>query len=219
MAKTNLQKNKDKAVKQEDMTVIALTNRMTGIEVTTATIADNIKRHQESIEKLSEISAGIKEMLAAQENRIENQENAGNILYQLAEKRQEEYHNNSEKVNAKFEIFTRELHEVLNKVSQDRKNDTTDLIESFRREISQNTKDLEASVGRVEKELQQFIAEERSKYVESRQEAKDVHDNFERRLKNLERAKWTGMGILLVIITVFKFVNLSSILLLIQHFH
>lgn len=206
-------------VKKEDIAVISLSNRMTGIEVTTAAIADNVKRHQESIEKLSEISAGIKEMLAAQENRIENQENSSNVLYQLTEKRREEYLANTEKVNTKFETLAKELHDVLEKVAGDRKADTLALVDSFRRELSQNSKELEASVGRVEKEVQSFVMEERENSRIRKEEASNTHKDLDKRIKSLERSKWIGMGILLVIVTLFKFINLSSILLLFQHFH
>lgn len=220
MIKTaTLQKSKDKAVKKEEIAAMSLSNRMTGIEVTTATIADNVKRHQESIDKLSEISAGIKEMLAAQENRIENQENSTNVLYKLTEKRRDEYFSNVEKVNAKFESLARDLHGIVEKVAEDRKIDTVALVESFRRELSQNSKELEASVGRVEKEVQNFVIEERENSRIRKEEANTTHMDLDKRIKSLERSKWIGMGILIVIVTAFKFINLSSILLLFQHFH
>lgn len=220
MIKTaTLQKNKDKVVKKEEIAAMSLSNRMTGIEVTTATIADNVKRHQESIDKLSEISAGIKEMLAAQENRIENQENSTSVLYKLTEKRRDEYFTNVEKVNAKFESLARDLHGIVEKVAEDRKVDTVALVESFRRELSQNSKELEASVGRVEKEVQNFVIEERENSRIRKEEANTTHMDLDKRIKSLERSKWIGMGILIVIVTVFKFINLSSILLLFQHFH
>lgn len=220
MIKTaTLQKSKDKAVKKEEIAAMSLSNRMTGIEVTTATIADNVKRHQESIDKLSEISAGIKEMLAAQENRIENQENSTSVLYKLTEKRRDEYFSNVEKVNAKFESLARDLHGIVEKVAEDRKIDTVALVESFRRELSQNSKELEASVGRVEKEVQNFVVEERENSRIRKEEANTTHMDLDKRIKSLERSKWIGMGILIVIVTAFKFINLSSILLLFQHFH
>lgn len=220
MIKTaTLQKSKDKAVKKEEIAAMSLSNRMTGIEVTTATIADNVKRHQESIDKLSEISAGIKEMLAAQENRIENQENSTSVLYKLTEKRRDEYFSNVEKVNAKFESLARDLHGIVEKVAEDRKIDTVALVESFRRELSQNSKELEASVGRVEKEVQNFVIEERENSRIRKEEANTTHMDLDKRIKSLERSKWIGMGILIVIVTAFKFINLSSILLLFQHFH
>lgn len=220
MIKTaTLQKSKDKAVKKEEIAAMSLSNRMTGIEVTTATIADNVKRHQESIDKLSEISAGIKEMLAAQENRIENQENSTSVLYKLTEKRRDEYFSNVEKVNAKFESLARDLHGIVEKVAEDRKIDTGALVESFRRELSQNSKELEASVGRVEKEVQNFVIEERENSRIRKEEANTTHMDLDKRIKSLERSKWIGMGILIVIVTAFKFINLSSILLLFQHFH
>lgn len=212
-------KTRNKVVKKEDMAVVSLSNRMTGIEVTTATIVDNVKRHQESIDKLSEISAGIKEMLAAQESRIETQENSSNVLYKLSERRREEYLANAEKVNTKFESLAKGLHEVLEKVSEDRKADTASLVESFRRELSQNSSELKTSVGRIEKEVQNFVTEERENSRTRKEEANSTHKELDKRIKILERSRWIGMGILLVIVTLFKFVNLSNILLLIQHFH
>lgn len=214
-----LPKSKDKVVKKEDMAVISLSNRVTGVEFTTAAIADDVKRHQESIDKLAEISAGIKEMLAAQENRIQTQENSNSILYKLAEKRREEYLSNSEKVNVKFETLAKELHGVLEKVSEERRADAASLVESFRREISQNSKELENSVGRVEKEVQKFVMEERENSRIRKEEANTTQKDLDKRIKNLERSKWIGMGILLVIVTIFKFVDLSSVLMLFQHLH
>lgn len=221
MTKTaiTLPKSKDKVVKKEDMAVISLSNRVTGVEFTTAAIADDVKRHQESIDKLAEISAGIKEMLAAQENRIQTQENSNSILYKLAEKRREEYLSNSEKVNVKFETLAKELHGVLEKVSEERRADAASLVESFRREISQNSKELETSVGRVEKEVQKFVMEERENSRIRKEEANTTQKDLDKRIKNLERSKWIGMGILLVIVTIFKFVDLSSVLMLFQHLH
>jgi len=216
---TAQQKTRKKVVKKEDIAVISLSNRMTGIEVTTATIADDVKHHQESIDKLSEISAGIKEMLAAQENRIQTQENSSTLLYDLAEKRREEYLANAEKVNTKFETLAKELHGVLEKVSEERRTDTASLVESFRRELSQNSKELETSVGRVEKEVQKFVMEERENSRLRKEEANSTHKDLDKRIKVLERSKWIGMGILLVIVTLFKFINLSSIMLLLQHIH
>ena len=206
-------------MKKEDMAVISLSNRVTGVEFTTAAIADDVKRHQESIDKLAEISAGIKEMLAAQENRIQTQENSNSILYKLAEKRREEYLSNSEKVNVKFETLAKELHGVLEKVSEERRADAASLVESFRREISQNSKELENSVGRVEKEVQKFVMEERENSRIRKEEANTTQKDLDKRIKNLERSKWIGMGILLVIVTIFKFVDLSSVLMLFQHLH
>lgn len=218
-ATTVLPKTRNKVVKKEDLDAISLSNRMIGIEVTTAAIATDVKRHQESIDKLAEISAGIKEMLAAQENRLQVQENSNTVLYKLAEKRREEYLQNGEKVNIKFESLAKDLHGVLDKVAEERRADTASLVESFRRELSQNSKELEASVGRVEKEVQQFIVEERENARAKKEEAKSTRRDFEKRLKSLERSKWIGAGAMLVIIGILKFVDIEAIIQMLSRLH
>jgi len=76
-------------------------------------VKDIHKRLDTAIEKLTDVSTSVKQMLAVHEERIAQQESADRNLFELVEKRRAETDNKLEDVHSRISTTSRELKEML----------------------------------------------------------------------------------------------------------
>ena len=100
-----------------------------------------------TIEKLTEVSTTVSQLLAVQGNRLEFQEKAADKIQELIEKRRLEVEQTTKEINSRIEKVERELQVDMD----DNHKQVINEIKELRSENSNQNKDLNERMGRLEK--------------------------------------------------------------------
>lgn len=124
-----------------------LTADVTSLQKDMAQIGTLVDRLDITIEKLTEVSTTVSQLLAVQGNRLEFQEKAADKIQELIEKRRLEVEQITKEINSRIEKVERELQVDM----EDNNNKVITEIKELRLESISQNKELNERIGRIEK--------------------------------------------------------------------
>lgn len=100
-----------------------LTTRVAVIERELGSVVGVFQKFDTTLEKLSDISQSLKQMIAVHDNRLLEREKADISIFELIERRKEEYSRGVERMHQRMEDFTVDIHRQLREGIEDIRNE------------------------------------------------------------------------------------------------
>lgn len=161
----------------------AINTRVAIVEKEVSAVYGVFSRFEATIEKLVDVSNSLKELAAVHDNRLIEREKADLTIFDMMERRKEEYSRGVERVSQKIEDLT------------------TELRKEIRSEINEQYDDLKDAVNRFERSLKE-VAEKTDKRIDQAIQQRDERINDlnklikdqGNRIAALERWRWFVLG-------------------------
>lgn len=166
----------------------AIETRVAIVEKELGTVYGVFSRFETAIEKITDISGSLKELIAVHDNRLMEREKADLTIFEMIEKRKEEYSRGLERMYQKVEDIS------------------GDLRKEVRNEINENYDELKEAVDGFNKGVRE-LAERMDKRIDQQVEHRDVKikeltgqiDKLDLRVKSLENWRWMVLGAVCVV--------------------
>jgi hypothetical protein len=162
----------------------SLTTRITVVERDVSSVVGAFEKFERAIEKFSDVSSSLKELLAVHDTRLMEREKADLTIFELIERRKEEYSRGIERMHQRIEDLSTEvrkqIHEEINEQYEALRGDFKKYEETHHSYMSNLDKRFEG------------VAEARAKLLELRDKAIECQ---EKRIRALENWRWAIVGI------------------------
>lgn len=160
-----------------------LCTRVALVEKELSTVCGIFSRFETTLEKITEVSSSLKELIAVHDNRLMERERADHTIFQMIEKRKEEYSHGVERLHQKMEDLS------------------TDIRKEIREEVNEQYDELKEAVRRFETS-QKEIADKIDRRIEGAladrtklfKETEAKLDKLDDRIKKLEHWRWAILG-------------------------
>lgn len=160
-----------------------LCTRVALVENELSTVYGIFSRFETTLEKITEVSSSLKELIAVHDNRLMERERADHTIFQMIEKRKEEYSHGVERLHQKMEDLSTEVRKEIREEVNEQYDELKEVVQRF----EQSQKDI---ADKIDKRIDQQIGERDRKFKESETKL----EKLEERVKKLENWRWLIVG-------------------------
>lgn len=157
--------------------------RVAIVEKELGTVYAIFQRFETTLEKITEVSSSLKELIAVHDNRLMEREKADLTIFEVIEKRKEEYSRGVERMHQKMEDLSGELRREIRSELNEQYEDLKEAVQRF--EISQK----EIAAG-INKTIEQHVGTRDKKFSE----VDSDNEKLDARIKTLENWRWAILG-------------------------
>jgi DNA repair exonuclease SbcCD ATPase subunit len=160
-----------------------LGTRVAIVEKELETVYGIFSKFEATLEKITEVSSSLKELIAVHDNRLMERERADHTIFELIEKRKEEYSRGVERVHQKMEDLSTDLRREIRDEINEQYGELKEVVQRF----EQSQKDI---ADKIDKRIDQQIGERDRKFKEPETKL----EKLEERVKKLENWRWLIVG-------------------------
>lgn len=160
-----------------------LGTRVAIVEKELETVYGIFSKFEATLEKITEVSSSLKELIAVHDNRLMERERADHTIFELIEKRKEEYSRGVERVHQKMEDLSTDLRKEIRMEINEQYGELKEVVQRF--EASQKE-----IAEKIDKRIEQHVGERDRKFKESESKIEKLED----RVKKLENWRWLVLG-------------------------
>ena len=157
--------------------------RVAIVEKELETVYGIFSKFEATLEKITEVSSSLKELIAVHDNRLMERERADHTIFELIEKRKEEYSRGVERVHQKMEDLSTDLRKEIRMEINEQYGELKEVVQRF--EASQKE-----IAEKIDKRIEQHVGERDRKFKESEGKIEKLED----RVKKLENWRWLVLG-------------------------
>jgi chromosome segregation ATPase len=137
---------------------------------------ESFRGFSNTIDKLTEISGSLREIIAVHENRLVQREKSDVHIYELIEKRTQQFDRGIEKANERAEELNKQVQELL------------------RNELNEQHKDLKTMLDGYREDQKEFNNTMEEKLEDMGKDGKEELKSLSKRVEALERWRWIMIG-------------------------
>lgn len=157
--------------------------RVAIVEKELGAVYNVFQRFDTTMEKLVDVSNSLKELLAVHDNRLMEREKADLTIFELMEKRKEEYSRGVERVYQKMDDISSELRREIRAEINEQYDDLKEAVTSFNNSMKEIS-------DKLDKRIDNAISDRDERFKTLNVAIKEQHD----RINSLERWRWILVG-------------------------
>jgi peptidoglycan hydrolase CwlO-like protein len=162
--------------------------RVAIVEKELGTVYGIFSRFETTIEKITDVSSSLKELIAVHDNRLMEREKADLTLFDIIEKRKEEYARGAERIYHKMDEISTDLRKEIKHEINEQYDELKEAVLGF----NQGMRDI---ADKIDKRIDQQI-EQRDKKLNT---IDQTIEKLDTRIKTLENWRWMIMGACLIV--------------------